>query len=142
MHRLVHGCMFPICTRKMRIRFLRPETYGTSTSGCDSQVFISARSVSNLSCFFASNSLWTRSRLVIGWRFTAAATAVNTVWSHASYPARLIMPDDSLHPRTRFRSVIRRPFIEDGTHSLTVESKPESVFLRKLGNLPFSLLLV
>src|SRR5262249_3259997 len=59
-----------------------------------------------------------------------------------SAAARLIMPDDSLHPGPRFRSVIRRPFIEDGRHSLTVESQPESVVLRKLGNLPFSLLIV
>jgi hypothetical protein len=53
-----------------------------------------------------------------------------------------IMPDDSLHPGPRFRSVIRRPFIEDGAHSFTVESQPESVLLRKLGNLFFSIFLV
>jgi len=53
-----------------------------------------------------------------------------------------IMPDDLLHPAPRFRSVIRRPFIEDGAHSFTVESQPESVLLRKLGNLGFSILIV
>ena len=53
-----------------------------------------------------------------------------------------IMPDDSLHPGPRFRSVIRRPFIEDGAHSFSVESQPESVLLRKLGNLFFSIFLV
>jgi hypothetical protein len=56
--------------------------------------------------------------------------------------ARLIMPDDSLHTGTRFRSVIRRPFIEDGAQSFSVESQPESVLRRKFGNLPFSILIV
>ena len=48
------------------------------------------------------------------------------------------MPDDSLHPGTRFRSV-RRPFIEDGAQSFSVESQPESVLRRKFGDLPFSI---
>jgi hypothetical protein len=59
-----------------------------------------------------------------------------------SAAARLIMPDDLLHPGPRFRSVIRRPLIEDGAHSFTVESQPESVLLRKFGKLPFSILIV
>ena len=50
--------------------------------------------------------------------------------------------NDSLHPGPGFRSVIRRPFIEDGAHSFTVESQPESVLRRKLGNLRFSILIV
>ena len=59
-----------------------------------------------------------------------------------SAAGRLIMPDDSVHPAPRLRSVIRRPFIEDGAHSFTVESQPESVLLRELGNLRFSILIV
>jgi len=59
-----------------------------------------------------------------------------------SAAGRLIMPDDSLHPGRQFRFVIRRPFIEDGAHSFTVESQPESVLLRELGNLRFSILIV
>src|SRR5215470_8780681 len=59
-----------------------------------------------------------------------------------SVAGRLIMPDDSVHPAPRFRSVVGRPFIEDGAHSFTVESQPESVLLRKLGNLRFPILIV
>jgi len=49
------------------------------------------------------------------------------------------MLDDSLHPGPRFRSVIRRPFIEDGAHSFTIESQTETVLLRKLPDLCLSI---
>jgi len=39
-------------------------------------------------------------------------------------------------------SLWRRPFIKDGAHAFTVESQPESVLLRKFGNLSFSILIV
>jgi len=38
------------------------------------------------------------------------------------------------------RSVIRRPFSEEGTRSLPVGSQPESVLLRKFGNLPLPIM--
>ena len=39
-------------------------------------------------------------------------------------------------------SLWRRPFIKDGADDFTVESQPESVLLRKFGNLSFSILIV
>jgi hypothetical protein len=39
-------------------------------------------------------------------------------------------------------ALLRRPFVEDGAHSLLIESQTESIFLRKLGYLFFSILLV
>jgi len=53
-----------------------------------------------------------------------------------------LQPDDSMPLVPPFRCVIRRPFIKEGTHSTPVESQPESVLLRKFGNLPFSILIV
>ena len=37
--------------------------------------------------------------------------------------------------------LLLRPFVEDGTHSLLIEPQTESVFLRKLGDLFFSIFL-
>jgi len=49
------------------------------------------------------------------------------------------MPDGLIASGVAISVCIRRPFIEDGAHSFTVESQPESVLLRKLGNLRFSI---
>ena len=43
---------------------------------------------------------------------------------------------------SRLHALLRRPFVEDGAKSLLIEPQTESVFVRELGNLFFSIFLV